>query len=351
MGTGVLTPDTAGGAARDGEREKRVDLVFEGGGVKGLGLAGALLELDAQGYEPQCVAGTSAGAITAALVAAGYRGEELKQAVLGMEFQKFADRPHFDWTGPAGKAVDVLRDHGIHSGDYFLGWMRQMLARKGVHTFADLCDKDAKAENRRYRLQVIASDLTDQSMLVLPRDAGRLGLDPGDLEVAAAVRMSMSIPIFFKPVSQVCDGRVHVMVDGGLLSNFPVWLFDVPAGTPPAFPTLGLLLVSPGQRDPLIATPPTDAERAATRSILGYLKSLADTAMQAHDRFYVEDEDFARTIAIPTLGVKTTDFDIDPHTRDALLQSGRTAAASFLASWDFRAYVERYRAGTVGAAR
>jgi NTE family protein len=53
-----------------GPEETRVDLVFEGGGVKGLGLAGALLELDARGYQPQCVAGTSAGAITAALVAA-----------------------------------------------------------------------------------------------------------------------------------------------------------------------------------------------------------------------------------------------------------------------------------------
>jgi NTE family protein len=182
-------------------------------------------------------------------------------------------------------------------------------------------------------------------MLVLPRDAGRLGISPDELEVAEAVRMSMSIPIFFKPVIRTNNRRDHVLVDGGLLSNFPVWLFDAPTGTQPAFPTLGLLLVAPGQRDPLISTPPTDAEKDATRSMLGYLKSLADTAMQAHDRFYVEDEDFARTIPIPTLGVKTTEFDITPQCRDALLDSGRTAATTFLASWDFQEYIAKYRKG------
>ena len=345
MGIGIPAPQAGAEARADDAQDMRVDLVFEGGGVKGIGLAGALLELDARGYQPQCVAGTSAGAITAALVAAGYQGDELRQAVLGMEFAKFADRPEFNWMGAAGQAADVLRDRGVHSGDYFLGWMRDMLETKNISTFADLRDDAATNENRRYRLQVIASDLTDQSMLVLPRDAGRLGISPDELEVAEAVRMSMSIPIFFKPVIRTNNRRDHVLVDGGLLSNFPVWLFDAPTGTQPAFPTLGLLLVAPGQRDPLISTPPTDAEKDATRSMLGYLKSLADTAMQAHDRFYVEDEDFARTIPIPTLGVKTTEFDITPQCRDALLDSGRTAATTFLASWDFQEYIAKYRKG------
>ena len=323
--------------------EPRVDLVFEGGGVKGIGLAGAMLELDGRGYQPQCVAGTSAGAITAALVAAGYRGEALRRAVIGMDFPRFADRPRFRWMGGAGDAIDVLDRRGVHSGDYFLDWIREMLAAKGKHTFADLRDDQAAAENRRYRLQVITSDLTDQSMLVLPRDAERIGIEPDQLPIADAVRMSMSIPFFFEPVLRTKDEREHVMVDGGLLSNFPVWLFDAPPGTRPAFPTLGLLLVAPGQRDPLVAAPPTDADRDATRSLVGYLKSLVDTTMQAHDRFYVEDENFARTIPIPTLGVKTTEFDIAAEQRDALLQSGATAAATFLRGFDFEDYVKQYR--------
>ena len=65
-------------------------------------------------------------------------------------------------------------------------------------------------------------------MLVLPRDAQLLGYAPDELEVAYAVRMSMSIPIFFKPVrvENTQTNHEHVIVDGGMLSNFPVWVFD-----------------------------------------------------------------------------------------------------------------------------
>ena len=47
------------------EADSYVDLVFEGGGVKGIGLAGAWEALEAENYRPRRVAGTSAGAITA----------------------------------------------------------------------------------------------------------------------------------------------------------------------------------------------------------------------------------------------------------------------------------------------
>jgi NTE family protein len=330
--------------------DSRVDLVFEGGGVKGIGLAGAYRELCARGYEPQCVAGTSAGAITAALVAAGYSGAELEQVVLHeMDFKSFADRGRLAWAGLVGDGIEILRRHGIHSGDSFLAWIRQALAAKGIHTFADLRDDDATEERRRYRLQLIASDLTDASMLVLPRDAPRLGLDPDALDVAEAVRMSMSIPIFFEPWihTNPQSARRHVIVDGGILSNFPVWLFDVPADQLPAFPTIGLLLVAPDQRNPIVAIPDSDTEAEPASSLTAYVKALADTAMEAHDRFYIQDESFARTIPIPTLGVRTTEFGIVPERAAALFESGRRAAADFFDGWDFKQYVEKYRSGSV----
>ena len=55
--------------------DTHADLVFEGGGVKGIGLAGALATLEEREYGPQNIAGTSAGAITAALLAAGYSAD------------------------------------------------------------------------------------------------------------------------------------------------------------------------------------------------------------------------------------------------------------------------------------
>ena len=67
--------------------------------------------------------------------------------------------------------------------------------------------------------------------------------------------------------------------------------------------------------------------------------------MEAHDARYIKDEHFIRTIAIPTLGVKTTEFDISPEKSEALYQSGRQVAEKFFESWDFGQYVNRYRQG------
>ena len=102
-----------------------------------------------------------------------------------------------------------------------------------MRTFADLVHPEFADDPRfRSRLQVIASDVTTHELLVLPRDATKLGIEPDELDVALAVRMSMSIPVFFEPVrfENPKTGETHVIVDGGMLSNFPVWLFDCDDG-------------------------------------------------------------------------------------------------------------------------
>lgn len=325
----------------------RADLVFEGGGVKGIGLTGAYRTLCDRGYQPECVAGTSAGAITAALVAVGYDGPELEQVVLhDMEFKKFEDESFLNHFGRPGDLAEFLKSRGMHSGKYFLGWMRERLEAKGKMKFGDLRDPNATRESRRYRLQVIASDLSARSMLVLPRDAEKLGFDPDELEIAEAVRMSMSIPVFFDPVVQKDhQGREHTIVDGGLLSNYPIWLFDAPAGTVPSFPTFGMLLVAPGQSAPLLPVEPAGAQLAPVKTQLELIKAMAETMMQAHDRLYVETANYARTIPIPTLGVKTTEFNIEPARAQQLLESGAQTAAQFLESWNFDAYIQQFRSG------
>ncbi|HEV2059242.1 MAG TPA: patatin-like phospholipase family protein [Solirubrobacteraceae bacterium] len=177
-----------------------VDLVFEGGGVKGVGLAGAYAALEEEGWEPQCVAGASAGAITAALVAAGYTGAELRDEVLELQFAEFKDKGWDDRIPVIGKEISVLLDFGVYEGHRFLEWMTEKLDRKGVRTFGDLEPTGSDDPKRAFRLQVIVSDVTRHEMLVLPRDAEKIGSTPSTLSTAYAVRMSMSIPIFFEPV-------------------------------------------------------------------------------------------------------------------------------------------------------
>jgi len=319
------------------------DLVFEGGGVKGIGLAGAYSALCERGVGPKRVAGTSAGAITAALVAAGYSAEELDEILLTVPFARFKDTAWEDRVPIIGHPLSVLLQRGIYEGGFFREWMRELLAAKGIRTFSQLADPEATELKDRYRLKVIVSDVTHRRLLVLPDDAASLGIEPGDLDVAYAVRMSMSIPIFFEPVMHrnPRTGLDHLIVDGGMLSNFPVWLFDATKGEPPRWPTFGMLLVEADPKVPVAHR----VEARESGSIIDYVKALASTMMEAHDRLYLEKATFVRTIPIPTLGVSTTEFEITPERIRALYESGRRAAFDFLDRWDFEAYKAEYRSG------
>ena len=327
--------------------ESFADLVFEGGGVKGIGLAGAYSALCERGVKPKRVAGTSAGAITAALVAAGYSATELDEILLEVPFARFKDRAWEDRVPLVGPPLSVLLQRGIYEGRFFQDWMRGLLAAKGVHTFGQLADPEATEVKDRYRLKVIVSDVTHRRLLVLPDDAPALGVDPANLEVAYAVRMSMSIPVFFEPVMHhnPRTGAEHLIVDGGMLSNFPVWLFDAQKGEPPRWPTFGMLLVEGDPKVPVGHRVEGEEHGVVRGSVVDYVKALASTMMEAHDRLYLEKATFVRTIPIPTVGVSTTEFDITPDRVRAIYESGRKAAVDFLGRWDFEAYKAEFRSG------
>lgn len=332
--------------------EKRVDLVFEGGGVKGIALAGALAVLEEQGFRPQRVAGTSAGAIVATAVAAGYSATEIREILQGMDFTLFKDKGWEDRLPFLEKTASILLDQGIYEGKYFLNFISGILATKGKKTFGDLIyDDDATEPRYRHKLQVIVSDLTEKCLLALPKDAEKLGCSPDELEIAQAVRMSMSIPFFFEPVrhENPKTGGEHVLVDGGMLSNFPVWLFDAKDRTP-RWPTFGLKLVEPDPKETVTARishlrPVT----SGVRGVIDFIQNMVGTMLEAHDRLYLEGATYVRTIAIPTLGISATDFDISREDQDRLYRSGREAAEKFLRQWEeaggFPAYVAGFRSG------
>ena len=184
-----------------------------------------------------------AGAVVGSLVAAGYSAKELHDLLQETPFSSFEDKGWEDRIIGLGTPLSILKDHGIYEGKVFHAWIRQRLAEKGISRFGDL--KVAGEDDARwmYRLQVVVSDVTHHQLLLLPRDAKVLGKDPDHLEVADAVRMSMSIPIFFEPYTVKVLGQDVVLVDGGMLSNFPVWVFD--SDGVPDWPTFGLKLVDP----------------------------------------------------------------------------------------------------------
>ncbi len=315
------------------DQEKKVDGVFEGGGIKGIGLVGAVSVTEEKGYRFENVAGTSAGAIVASLIAADYTANEMKNIMDELDYSKFKDKSLLDKIPLIGPILSVGFEKGIYEGDVFEKWLRKLLAEKGVHTFGDLVMEEYKDNPKyRYRLQVIAADMTRGKMIVLPGDIEAYDISPDKLDVAHAVRMSMSVPFFFEPVLvQDTEGNTSYIVDGGVLSNYPVWLFDDGTDDPP-WPTLGYKLVEPNEGMPHVIRGP-----------LSMLAALFSTMMEAHDSRYIEDSDFVRTVPIPTLGVRIIEFDLSPERSEALYKSGREAAEDFFSRWDFEAYKDKYR--------
>ena len=303
----------------------KADLVLEGGGVKGTGLVGAVRTLEDAGYTFPRVAGTSAGSIVGALVAAGLRGDALEHTLREVDYRSFADGPWLTRLGPVGKGLLLLAHQGIYRGDALHAWLCSQLDALGVRTFGDLRADDpdsALAPERSYRLVVVTTDLSRGRMVRLPWDYPDYGLDPDTQLVADAVRASMAIPYFYRPVKLRCRLGTCRLVDGGVLSNFPIDTFDRRDGRAARWPTYGIKLS---------ARPETAPALQESDGVLGMAVALVRTMLAAHDARHLDDPGvLARTMFVDTFGTSPVDFDLDEVTRERLYRGGREAAARFL---------------------
>lgn len=328
------------------------DLVLEGGGVKGIALVGAISVLEERGYRFRRVAGTSAGAIVGSLVAANIRAPELEKIMAHVEYRKFQDGHLWDEL-LIGKAASLLFEHGIYEGQYVKEWLGEQLGSHGVRTFADLAYDDPErppAPEQAYRLVVMTSDICQGRLRRLPWEYDHYGLDRAAQPVVDAVRASMSIPFFYKPAHLTDrDGNDSWLVDGGMLSNFPVDVFDAPAGEEPRWPTFGIKLST--RAEAVQGRVLNDVHGTLSMSL-----AMLNTMTGFYDRIHVDRDDVtARTIFVDTGKVKATDFGLDPATQNMLFQNGREAALKFLdgasgqPGWDWEAYKRSYRSSQAPA--
>lgn len=323
----------------------KADLVLEGGGVKGIALVGAVAVLEERGYEFNRIAGTSAGSIVGALLAAGTPSADLVELVKSIDYTQFQDKGRED-RFPGGRLYSLFSQHGIYEGAYLTKWLAEILQARGVRTFNDLRYDGAGTTlppEQRFKLVVMASDVSTGRLRRLPWDYPALGHEPGEVPVVDAVRASMSIPFFYEPVklrNPTTDEETW-LVDGGLLSNFPVEVFDREHGNPPRWPTFGIKLS---------ARRGSQAIQSQLDSTFDLARSILTTMHSFHDQMHIDDPGvLARTIFIDTMGVKSTDFGLGRDTADRLYENGRAAAEEFLDAWDFDAYVEQFRIPTVPA--
>ena len=347
---GMTTAD--GQAGQDMTLEERAkargaDLVLEGGGVKGIGLVGAVLTLHEAGYVFPRIAGTSAGAIVAALVAAYQVSNtpltELRKDMADLDYSQFEQKTWAEkHLGLIGDATALVSHQGVYASSYVQEWLTSKLEPLGIHTFADLKitgdDGTNLAPYQRYRLVTHTSDLTRGALVRLPWDLPYYLLSSEDQDdpaqqiaaidsypIVDAVRASMSIPFFFQPFEQKTALGACTWVDGGLLQNFPVTVFDRTDGQKNRWPTFGIKLSS----KPRPNTPDVPVH-GDVREVV----SIAHTAMGEWNRYPLADEGVgARTVFVDTMGIASTDFGLTTDQRDKLFANGQAAAGKFLAAW------------------
>lgn len=323
---------------------ERADLVLEGGGVKGIALVGAYSTLTDAGYQFQRIAGTSAGAIVGSLIAAGMSSEQMQQVMTEVDYGKFQDEGFLDHFGFVGKGLSLLFEKGIYEGNYLHKWLDDLLAGLGKRTFADLRIDDPNSSlppEQSYKLVVMASDVSRGELVRLPWDYPRYGKNPDEQLVADAVRASMSIPFFYEPVRWTAhndDGSetTSYLVDGGMLSNFPVAVFDRTDGRAPRWPTFGVKLS---------ARPSSKvAQKFAIEDTVDLAKAMIGTMTGFFDQMHIDDPCvIKRTIFVDTLNVKSTDFNLDEAVQKMLFENGRQAATEFLSTWNLPKYLEECR--------
>ena len=298
------------------------NLVFEGGGVKGVAYGGVFEVLEQRQITPQIewVAGTSAGAITATMMSLNYSAAEFLKIMMTLNFEKFEDG--CDLIGP----FRLIRHFGWFKGNYFLKLMESYIEKKTGDGRATFCDLVEKYRDRHFkRLYVFGTNLTQQAVQKFSYET------TPEVAVADAVRISMSIPFFFEARYYQQNDSNDAYCDGGVLNNYPIDTFDEQhtAVDPdsgqqmlhrtPNQETLGFHFVDPSQ-----PASPINSLRSFTGGVIDALLDIQDILLKTNPG------DERRSVFINDLGVKFTDFELSDQTKRALIDQGRTATTEYL---------------------
>jgi len=349
---------------------------------------GALEAFESAGHTSGRLLGTSAGAITATLLAAGYDAQEMGAAL----HEEEDGRPVFEgFMGEPGPFTEeeVLRSDladflktfnvpyvpgfverrvvrslckkfatepkythvysavetgGLYTADRFASWIERKLGtgvfQGAPRQFGSMSMRDFH-EVTQVELGLIASDTTAGRILVLNHRTAP------ELPVKYAVRMSMSIPFVWPEVewraewgSYRGDEVVgHLVVDGGMLSNFPIELFVSEAphvlavmGEKVDADVLGLLIdegLEVSGAPPLVQS--GEPSRLKETRTARRIQRLVDTMTQAHDKAVIDSLQ-GNVVRLPAKGYGTTEFGMTPERRSALVGAGREAMAAHLQS-------------------
>ena len=310
------------------------NLVFEGAGIRGIAYSGALRQLEKAGIinNIKKVGGTSAGAITALMVSLGYNSKEIYDIISETKFEKFNDGAYIFFGGFSR----LNGNYGWYKGNEFTEWLETIIKNKTNDTeitFQELKEKGFK------QLYVTATCMNKQRLLVFSSETYP------QMKIKDAVRISMSIPLYFEAVFIDSTGKVYnkhknnknldVVVDGGIVGNFPIIIFDSIGLDSdnrkiriPNYKTIGVRIDSDSQIQS--DTLNKDLVPMPINNINDYLEAFYIIILENLNRNQLMPEDWKRTISVSDVGITPRIKRLTKEQKEALIASGEQHTLEFL---------------------
>jgi NTE family protein len=295
------------------------NLVFEGAGVRGIAYCGAIQEMESKKMMEtiERVGGTSSGAITALTVSLGYSGKEIENLISKTNFKKFNDGGFFF----IGGIYRLNKNFGWYKGKKFEKWLEKVIKEKTGNeniTFEELHQKGFKG------LYITGTSLNKQKAVVFSYESYP------KMKVRDAVRISIGIPLYFEPVYIDSSGKTFdhpkqkqgfdMMVDGGLLENFPIHIFDKQE---PDLYTVGFRI----DHDPQIENDRGDRTLAEmpVENVKQYFSAFYNIVSENLNRQRLSAADWQRTVSISDGNVLPRVRKLSKEEVSILLENGRKA--------------------------
>lgn len=326
------------------------NLVFEGSGVLGIAYLGVLdyLYKNDMMKNIQRVAGTSSGAIAACLSSFQLPFEDLRTIANSLNYSKVPDSGESDATSPLTEDIFSLFDpipgdinclyrlmtrYGWYSSEYFYQWIKKVIAdqfnnnKQPPYTFKDFKNTALHKDNRPFHdLFIVGTNLTTGTSKVFSYEATPM------MEVADAIRISISIPLFFEAIEVkqydiTGNDLTNLFCDGGVMNNYPIKLFDSPRFNPNLLrganmDTLGVRFMSKNQYSKI-------------GNLLEYIASLAlSSGHIQQEEYYSNPMNRIRSINIDSFDISPIDFNVTPNdaTYQMLYLQGYTACETYFTS-------------------
>jgi NTE family protein len=296
-------------------------LVIEGAGLPGFAYLGALHELEANSllHHVKYFAGASSGAIFATLLALNcsvdviinFFGQQDVSTVI----------PNY-WM--VRRVWNLVRHWGAYPTTRIKAELQKLMPNPDV-TFGELYEQMGNY------LVIVVSCVNTMSPVYLNPVTHK------DVKIIDGLLASISIPMFFRATEYNFDSNLYYYVDGGVMDNFPIWIFNdlelLESGcwieidrTYVSNDTLGLKILSTHEEH----TKSVHKGNQKPSSALSYLYLLIMGIILQVERLTISDTYLERTIAIPTSGVDMVEFSITNEQKNALFEDGQNAVRQFL---------------------